>query len=575
VRQNMWVAAALRATEPLRRGRWGYSPAIALALAGVLFKTFQWYHSRPLWVDEEMVFLNIRDRTLSHLTGSLWLNQTAPLGWLALQRAIVQMFGTDDRAVRVLSVLFGIGTLTCATWVALRWMKPAGAALFVFLCGFAQWMNFYALEAKPYSTDAFWALLLPALAVWATETNQDVAVNLRRSLVWWITAIVGQWISYGAAFVAPACGVLLFAVAWQRSGFRRALFVALQGIPWLISFAAHYYLVMHPARTNAFLVTYWLPGLPPEAAGAGGALVWIAQQAAPLAGHPGGTSVWLIFWLLIGYGIATAFRNQPTFSLAWLLVILSAGLFAALRLVPLTDRIAFWVLPALYAPIAFAADDLVRSARDALTRQKLSKLALTGAIALSFWLLLPDMAQRSRDNLFIRSNNHGLNDKAAVHSLLTQWEPDDVLISTHLGLPALWWYAGVSIADPNRGMRYAADDNRILELRHSRPNSRTCRTIAGRSQLQRRLRNVRRAAIHLGFHSNEPPGFQELILDTFSEFSRLVSFKLIETDGAVAIFDLTSPPEPSTIPATKTLWRRQHREPKLAGCVAARPARRW
>ena len=199
-----------------------------------------------------MVFLNIRDRMLSQLVGPLWLDQTAPLGWLALQRAILQMFGMDDRAVRALSVLFGIGTVISALWVALRWMRPAGAAVFVLLCSFGQWMIFYALEAKPYATDAFWALLLPTLAVWATEAGQELSINLRRSIIWWITATVGVWISYGAIFVAPACAVVLFAVAWQRGGWRKAMFVAVQGLPWLVSFAAHYYLVMRHARASAF-----------------------------------------------------------------------------------------------------------------------------------------------------------------------------------------------------------------------------------------------------------------------------------------------------------------------------------
>ena len=97
----------------------------------------------------------------------------------------------------------------CAVWVAARWMRPAGATLFVLLCSFGQWMIFYALEAKPYATDAFWALLLPALAVWATEAGRELSTNLRRSIIWWITATVGLWISYGAIFVAPACAVVL------------------------------------------------------------------------------------------------------------------------------------------------------------------------------------------------------------------------------------------------------------------------------------------------------------------------------------------------------------------------------
>ena len=39
-----------------------------------------------MWVDEEMIALNLRDRGWLDLAGPLWLGQTAPLGWLALQR---------------------------------------------------------------------------------------------------------------------------------------------------------------------------------------------------------------------------------------------------------------------------------------------------------------------------------------------------------------------------------------------------------------------------------------------------------------------------------------------------------
>ena len=106
--------------------QWGYSPAVAFALAGIGLKIFQWYHSRTLWLDEEMIFLNIRDRTWSQLGGPLWLDQSAPLAWLALERAVLQLFGTGDRAVRALSVLFGVATLICALWFALRWLKPGG-----------------------------------------------------------------------------------------------------------------------------------------------------------------------------------------------------------------------------------------------------------------------------------------------------------------------------------------------------------------------------------------------------------------------------------------------------------------
>jgi hypothetical protein len=572
----MWVAAALRTARLALLRSWNYALVITIALASVCLKAFQWYHSRPLWLDEEMIFLNIRDRTLSQLAGPLWLDQTAPLGWLALQRAVLLQFGTNDRAVRALSVLFGMGIVACAVWVAVRWMKPAGAAVFLVLCSFSQWMTFYALEAKPYATDAFWALLLPALAVWVLDGEPGASkVNLRRSLIWWISAAIGQWISYGAMFVAPACAGLMLTAAWLRGGPRRAYLVALQGIPWLVSFAAHYYLVVRHARASTFLVDYWAPGMPPKDAGLG-AIIWLAEQAEPLASHPGGTTAWLVFWGLVVYGIFTSLRNQPTFGIVWLLVILSAGLFATLRLVPMSDRLALWILPASYAAIALGADDALRRLRDAKVERSAFALAQAGIVALLFLVLGTDMAQRTRDNLFVwPTDNHGLNDHAALRFLMVQRQPGDVLVSTHFGLPAVWWYAGISIADGNAGRRYSGDNSPVLELMHEAPQSRTCRMIEGQTDLRRTLGNARRAAVHLGFDSNSPPGFQQLILDEFSEFSSLVSLKFIANEDAVAIFDLTSRPEPTAMAAAQGLWRRPGAVLKPHGCVGARPARRW
>ena len=213
----------------------------------------------------------------------------------------------------------------------------------------------------------------------------------------------------------------------------------------------------------------------------------------------------MIFWLAIAYGLAVGFRERPTLTATWLLVPVSACLFAILRLVPLTDRLAVWILPALYGAIAFAADDSFHRAREWMNGRKLSALALGSAVGISLWLLLTDMAQRTRDNLFLSSaDNHGFNDHAALRFLLVQRQAGDVLVTTHLGLPAVWWYAGIPIGNPYRGRRHPEDESPILELRHEGPLSPACRMIRQQTHLQRALGDARRAAIHLGFDSNIP-----------------------------------------------------------------------
>jgi hypothetical protein len=59
---------------------------VLIACAGSAALLYWLGRARPLWVDEEMLLLNVRDRRFTQLAGALWLDQSAPLGWLALER---------------------------------------------------------------------------------------------------------------------------------------------------------------------------------------------------------------------------------------------------------------------------------------------------------------------------------------------------------------------------------------------------------------------------------------------------------------------------------------------------------
>ncbi|HWW88998.1 MAG TPA: hypothetical protein VNZ26_35640, partial [Vicinamibacterales bacterium] len=113
-------------------------PALILLVAAALL-IIRWVAARPLWLDEEMIAINIRDRSLRDLAGPLLLGQSAPLGWLAAERCLVLMFGTGERVLRLLPVLFGLGTLATAFWIGKRWLDPVGATVLAILCAFSEW----------------------------------------------------------------------------------------------------------------------------------------------------------------------------------------------------------------------------------------------------------------------------------------------------------------------------------------------------------------------------------------------------------------------------------------------------
>jgi hypothetical protein len=547
-----------------RRRSWSYGIAALIAAAGAVSLVYQWYRTRPLWVDEEMIALNLRDRHFAELAGPLWMNQAAPFGWLALQRLVLVEIGTGERALRAVPVLFAIATLIAAFWVGRRWMGPLGAATMVLLCSFAEFISYFPLEIKHYSADVFFGLLLPALAVWTIESG-----TTRRVVLWWLAASVALWLANGAVFVVPGCATVLCVWAWQRSGWRGALQVALPAVIWLAAFAVHYRLSIAPALQNQNLESYWSSALPPQTSDLSALLRWLGAQAEPLASNPGGTRLWIAFWLAVGGGLFLAARGNLPLGFVLLSVPITAFLLAALRLVPLAGRLFLWVIPALYAALAIAADETARCARQSFAGRRwpgASACAVGAVIAIAVSL---DIVRSGVGSISSRPvTKHNLDDRAALRMFMTLREPGDALATMHLGLPAVWWYAGVNVGAPNLGRTFENDGGPILEIERrwgpdcAREN--VTAALAGRS----------RVAVYLGFESRSVDGLQELVLDSLSELGRLTVYRGVAEEGVVAVFDLRQPPKPWLVMITP-FGQTPKPVPRPTGCVGFFPAVRW
>jgi hypothetical protein len=82
-------------------------------------------------------------------------------------------------------------------------------------------------------------------------------------------------------------------------------------------------------------------------------------------------------------------------------------------------------------------------------------------------------------------------------------------------------------------------------------------------------------ALYLGFASNIPKGFQELVLDGLSELGEMTTYRAVAEEGRAAIFDLTRPPKSWTliVPTAERHILQPIARPE--GCVRLRRAERW
>ena len=260
----------------------------------------------------------------------------------------------------------------------------------------------------------------------------------------------------------------------------------------------------------------------------------------------------MIFWGLAVCGFVWSAR--PALGLVFGGVAVSGVVLAVLRLVPLYDRFSLWMVPALYAGIALAIDRIVRSARAAWREGNWVRVGLTMAVACAAILFCAGILQRGAGRIHTErpTSKQGLDDRTAASWLIGHRQPGDALITTRLGLPALWWYGPISIADDaGQGTRA------MYEVAHRREGP-GCGLAAA-------LKDHRRVLVYVGF-PDMPKGFDELL---FAELDRLGAISAYREEAALsraAVVELGAPG-----PDAPAFVKREPR-PTIEGCVAIRSA---
>jgi hypothetical protein len=549
---SLWRGRAARVVRTI-------APGLTIATV-IAIDVYQWRIALPFWVDEEMIALNVRDRSVGDLGGSLWLGQSAPFGWLVLERLAMILLGAGEGAMRAVPLLFGVATIGLAAWVGRRWMGPIAAAVFVLLCWIGPLLSHYRFEVKHYTADVLFGLLLPALAIRAIEADLP-ADRARRLWLWWIAAAVGHWFANGALLVTPACAIFLCVAVWRRDGLRAMTWFAAGGLMWLASFGLHYLISIRYSVNNTFLRSVWATELLPMSLGLTGSIRWFTDRLEPLALNPSGTVLWVVLWISAVCGWAFGVPR----SLGVLFAAIPVSAFAFAAVVPLYQRFSIWMVPALYAGVALLIDRAVRLARHAYARRQWALLTVATLIVLVQFWLFADIFRRGRIDLRARSSTiykHQLDDRAAVRWLMSQRKPGDAVISTHLALAAVWWYGRIPISDAAGSGTALPDGIPVYEVEPT-PD---CPSTPFEEVLKRHSRVL----LYLGFDVNR--GFDRVLLRTLAEHGSMTAHAEFSELGLAAVFDLQMPASGEIVQLKRTATE----EPvSSSDCINVRPAKRW
>ena len=288
---------------------------------------------------------------------------------------------------------------------------------------------------------------------------------------------------------------------------------------------------------------------------------WFLDRLEPLALNPGGTALWTIFWASAICGWAFSVRSPLGLVLAGVPV----SAFALAAVVPLHQRFSIWMVPALYTGVALLIDRAIRLGSDAVGRRRWALLAVASLVLFVQFRLCADILTRGKVDLDARrrsTDKHRLDDRAAVRWLMSQWKPGDVLMTTHLALPAVWWYGMIPISDEGGSGSTRRDGSPVYEIGPT--------TDCPSRQFEDALKNHGRVLLYLGF--DVTPGFDRVLLTNLAQFGGMSAYREFSQLGLAAVIDLRTPVSGS-IPRLHRTATSEHVDG--GGCVGARRAARW
>jgi len=218
---------------------------------GALLRLRRYLQDRGLMHDDALLANNIFSKSFAQLLRPLDLgNQAAPVGFLILQKCSVDLFGHDERALRLIPCLAAVIVLPLFFLTIRRIAGNPTATMAIAFLALAEPLVRYCAEAKQYSTDVLWTTVALALALSGDSASALAILALAGAIL--------LWFSHALLFVLGGIGLTLFVSHLFLRKYRLAGLDVAMGIIWLASFAANYLLVSRYYVANDPLHLYWV-----------------------------------------------------------------------------------------------------------------------------------------------------------------------------------------------------------------------------------------------------------------------------------------------------------------------------
>jgi hypothetical protein len=342
--------------------------SVALLVAGIALRLWQYLGASALWTDEATVANNIVGRSFAQLVVlPLAHNQAAPVGFLMIEKLAVTIFGANELALRAYPLGCSVLSLALVWRVSKRLLPQAGAPIVLAPLALAPLLIFYAAEVKQYSSDIAISLALLLVALELGDREASARMTTRYIVGAAIAGALAVWLSQPAVLVVTGLGAALAIGALGSRGRRPVAPLAWVIVAWALSAIAATVVSMHhlTPESQHFMRTFWSDGFWPLSLRHPATLAWPLVRIGLLLGGQLGipTSVGLVCALLAVGGIVATWKNEWRTSLFLAMPLLVALGASAAHLYPLAERLALFLIPSLLLLAAIGVTQIAAMVR--------------------------------------------------------------------------------------------------------------------------------------------------------------------------------------------------------------------
>lgn len=445
-------ADQIRSRGPILASVVEWSSRVLLTLAlgvGIFGVTRVWWSAVPMWKDEASIANNLR-RSFLQLTGHLTYDQVAPVGWLWLEKLLLEVVGPDDRVLRFLPYLGALTVLCLGAFIARQAIGRFAAVAVALMLAFAPSLLVYAGETKQYAWEAAIALALLVLGAWAHRAIrwQGWAAVPRswRAVLWVAATGVAVFVSFSAILVTAAVTAALLCLhaarrAWADLGWQAGLSVPAGLTAAFLVYRRHRY-SFYPGQTD-----YFRGGTAPEGAGPREMLDWLPFMWSKFIDAPMGWRLgWLVLLLMVAGLVALWWRSRVWAVMLLMVFVCGVG-GGAVRGFPVVSRPAIYLIAPTILLVVAAVDGLVRVSAGLIQRGQATPwfrlpatvaAALAVAAAVGVGMVAAPGAETAAKEIAHPLGKDALRE--GLRDISGKVQPGDVVLVYYFGNAVTKWY---------------------------------------------------------------------------------------------------------------------------------------